>query len=161
MPDAVDFGVCDACKKDLSATQYAVALQHHTIDYTLPGDTPDDQACLDVGHTTTFATFCSSACCKEKLPDLLISQGLAPGLAANRVFGGPLYPCAKCGGLVNLTQPHGAWTKLKKNMELVDGSLQGCAEWFDVLAVVCSSCCGIGLQSEKDRADEYDEQRTG
>jgi hypothetical protein len=143
MPSANAYGNCHACSAELKKTQYGIALQHHTIAYTLEGETPDDQAYLEISSMATVASFCSNACCKSKLTAVLLLNGIAKDCEQTHIFGGPVHPCAKCDAMVNLTQPHGAWVKLKRTVEDVDGEPTGYPEWFDVHAVICAGCAGL------------------
>ena len=142
MSSADVYGTCKACNVALTDTQFAIALQHHTIAYTLEGDTPDDQAYLEISSMKTVASFCSDACCMEQLPTVLEDNGIPASHAQSQMFGGPIHPCAKCDAMVNLTQPHGAWAKIKRTVSIVDGELAGYPAWFDVHAVICAGCAG-------------------
>lgn len=150
------YGTCQACNVPLSDTQFAIALQHHTIAYTLEGDTPDDQAYLEISSMATAASFCSDACCMGQLPKVLENNGIPASHAQIQIFGGPIHLCAKCDAMVNLTQPHGAWAKLKRTVEIVDGELAGYPEWFDVHAVICVAC--TELQKEAALARIFSER---
>lgn len=90
---------------------------------------------------TTLSRFCSSACCKQQLAGLLQAQGLAPHLQHNRVGGGPIAPCGKCGKPVNMNQPHGAWIKGKVTADIQNGE-DDLPVWLDVFTVVCPDCAG-------------------
>lgn len=137
------YGICQACSVALTDNQFAIALQHHTIAYKLEGETPDDQAYLEISSMATAASYCSDACCMSKLTEVLLINGIAKDSEKTLVFGGPIHPCAKCNAVVNLTEPHGAWAKLERMVEVVDGELAGYPKWFDVHAVICAGCAGL------------------
>lgn len=147
MPSANTYGSCHACNSELTETQYGIALQHHTIAYTLEGDTPDDQAYLEISAMAMVGSYCSNACCKAQLPQVFEQNGIPPTYAQTQIFGGPIHPCAKCDAMVNLTQPHGAWAKLKRKVEIVEGQITGYPEWFDVHAVICAGCAGLAKKA--------------
>ena len=96
---------------------------------------------------TTMARFCSSVCCKQHLASLLEGQGLLGHLQHNRVYGGPIAPCGKCGKPVNMNQPHGAWIKGKVTADIQSGE-DAQPDWFDVLTVVCDGCMGNGAAGQ-------------
>lgn len=130
---------CYACRGTLKDSFQAFALQLNRIDYTLPGQTPSEQAFLQTSDSIVLVRFCSSACCKSKLGGLLELQGIPAGLQHNRVGGGPICPCGKCGKPVSLTQPHGAWLRAKYFFQ-ADGEAEEFPDWFDVLTVMCMDC---------------------
>ena len=143
------YGTCQACSVALTDNQFAIALQHHTIAYTLEGDTPDDQAYLEISSMETVTSYCSDACCMSKLTEVLLINGIAKDCEKTLVFGGPIHPCARCDAMVNLTQPHGAWAKLGRTVDVVDGELAGYPKWFDVHAVICAGCAGVDTSTSR------------
>lgn len=132
---------CAACGKPLGGAHHVFAFQDHQIAYTREGNTPSEQALLQPGACTTIARFCSSACCKPHLGHLLSAQSLPAQYQHNRVSGGPIVACGKCGKPVNLTQPHGAWIKGKVTADIQNAE-EAALDWLDVLAVLCAGCSG-------------------
>ena len=129
---------CDTCQQALGSTTYMFGAERHTLSYPLDGETPSEQALMTTSHGTVLGHYCSSACCKQQLGQQLAKQGLPEALQHNRVLGGPIVPCAKCGTVVNLAGPHTAWIKGK--LELEPGDDKPTLAWMDVLAVSCESC---------------------
>lgn len=132
---------CQACEQVLGGSHRLFGFLWHQISYELAGETPSDQAVMKTRALTTVARFCCSDCCMQQLARLLQAQGLAAHLQHNRVLGGPIAPCGKCGKPVNLCEPHGAWIKGKVTANIQNGE-DSLPDWLDVLAVVCASCCG-------------------
>ncbi|NYT60626.1 hypothetical protein H0A65_17050 [Alcaligenaceae bacterium] len=158
MSDSPSVGLCHACGVALKTTYQAFALQHHTIDYTFRGDTPNEQAHLTLASTYIVARFCSSQCCKPGLGSLLQAQRLSAALEYNQIQAGPRHPCAKCGKPVNMTQPHSAWVRCELTAEWNGSLWQAMApDWFIVLAVMCPDCAG--LASDAEDARQPDRQR--
>lgn len=143
MPNANDALRCQACNAPLENSFQAFAFQLNQIQYTRPGETPSQQAHLNAGGPQVVARFCNSGCCKPALGPLLKAQGIAAHYSENRVHGGPICPCGKCGKPVNLTQTHGAWVRAKFGLD-ENGLPDAHPDWFDVLTVVCSSCLSEG-----------------
>ena len=131
---------CAHCNALLGDVRYVFALQGHGMEYSRPGETPSEQAVLTSRVITTLARYCSSACCKQQLPDRLERLALPATLQHNRVLGGPICPCGKCGTPVVMTQPHVAVIKGKVLVE-PDGE-EGVPVWFDILTVLCDGCDG-------------------
>ena len=138
MPEVLK-SMCMECGTALGKTHHVFALQKHQIGYSQPGETPSEQALLTASTMTTIARFCSAPCCKNQLGELLQAQGLPVALQKNRVYGGPIAPCGKCGKPVDMSQPHGAWIKGKVTADLQMGE-DSSPHWLDILTVVCTSC---------------------
>lgn len=130
---------CAHCNALLGDVRYVFALQGHGMEYSRPGETPSEQAVLTSRVITTLARYCSSACCKQQLPDQLGRLALPATLQHNRVLGGPICTCGKCGTPVVMTQPHVAVIKGKVLMERDD---EGAPVWLDILTVLCEECRG-------------------
>ncbi len=130
---------CAHCNALLGDVRYVFALQDHGMEYSRPGETPSEQAVLTSRVITTLARYCSSACCKQQLPEQLERLALPANLQHNRVLGGPICPCGKCGTPVVMTQPHVAVIKGKVLMERDDESAP---VWLDILTVLCDECKG-------------------
>ncbi len=97
---------CPNCEQTLGEAQYAFALQAQQVEYTQPGETPDQQAVLTTLGLKTLGRYCSKACCKKQLPERLEQLGLPSEVQHHHVGGGPIWPCGHCGKPVNLTKPH-------------------------------------------------------
>ena len=145
---------CSTCTTPLSGSHHFFGLQRHHITYSLPGDTPSEQAVMNPSILTTMARFCSSVCCKQQLASLLKGQRLPGHLQHNRVYGGPIAPCGKCGKPVNMSQPHGAWIKGKVTADIQNGE-DAPPDWFDVLTVVCDSCIGNGAAGQVEQLEAH------
>lgn len=148
MSEASPQGCCDGCGVPIGSSLQAFALQHHTIEYALEGESPDEQAYLTLAGMDIKARFCSSACCKPQLPALLLAHGLPAAMAHNKLQGGPLHPCGKCGKPVNMTQPHGAYVRCKLTPP------DEAPDWFDVLALVCVGCAMLTDAQHNERAHQ-------
>jgi hypothetical protein len=136
-----DEAICATCEIPLGTVRYVFALQDHHVEYTLPGDTPTSQALLRPSVMTTLGRYCSSACCKKQLGAQLNRLGLPVALQNNRVMGGPICPCGRCGKPVTMTQSHAA--VIKGKVLLRRDGLEDDPEWFDMLTVLCQDCQGI------------------
>lgn len=135
---------CATCEAPLGAVRYVFALQGHHMEYSRPGETPSDQAVLRPSVMTTLGRYCSSACCKQQLPERLEGLGLPAHLQHNRVLGGPLCPCGKCGKPVNMTQPHSA--VIKGKVLLLANGEEDAPVWMDILSVLCPDCRNLAAQ---------------
>ncbi|MCZ8016229.1 MAG: hypothetical protein O9274_11065 [Limnobacter sp.] len=138
---------CYACNSELGKAFQALAFQSHRIEYTRQGNTPSEQAFMEAEAEYIPAYFCSSNCCKSKLGELLAAQGIAEHFKDNRVYGGPICPCGKCGKPVNMTQSHNAWVRGKFFFSALEED-DRTADWFDVLTVVCKACLFVGAKAE-------------
>lgn len=135
---------CATCEAPLGAVCYVFALQGHHVEYSRCGDTPSDQAVLRPSVMTTLGRYCSSACFKQELPEQLECLGLPTHLQHNRVLGGPICPCGKCGKPVNMTQPHAA--VIKGKVLLLANGEEDAPTWLDILTVLCKDCMGLTEQ---------------
>lgn len=135
---------CATCEAPLGAVRYVFALQDHHVEYSRSGETPSDQAVLRPSVMTTSGRYCSSTCCKQQLPERLEGLGLPAHLQHNRVLGGPICPCGKCGKPVNMTQPHVA--VIKGKVLLSASGEENAPVWFDILTVLCKDCMGLQAQ---------------
>ena len=136
-----DEAICATCQIPLGSVRYVFALQGHHVEYTRPGDTPTSQALLQPSVMTTLGRYCSSACCKKQLGAQLNRMGLPVALQNNRVMGGPICPCGRCGKPVAMTESHAAVIKGKVLLRW-DGA-EDYPTWFDMLTVLCQDCQGI------------------
>ena len=134
------YGHCKVCGAAIGKTHYALAWQFHAISYTRPGDTPEEQAVLNLDSTAVRASFCSKSCFHQGLTAALAAEGLPEKIAHQRVLGGPLYPCVKCGTPVNLMASHPAWVRCKQTMVAQGDEEIGLPDWFDVMGVECPAC---------------------
>lgn len=151
---------CAACSTPLGGSHHMFGFQRNQITYSLPGETPSEQALMKPSILSTLGRFCCSACCKQQLASLLEAQGLPSHLQHNRVYGGPIAPCGKCGKPVNMSQPHGAWIKGKVTADIQNG-VDAAPDWFDVLTVVCASCVGpegfSGIDRQIDQKNTFEQ----
>lgn len=95
-----DFGCCNACGKPL--TERRVSLNRLIEQYRYgPQETMEG----DVLRDETVATYCSAECAWPAMHIYLCERDI------NYTGGsaGPVVPCAKCGGLLDMTQPHVAY----------------------------------------------------
>jgi hypothetical protein len=128
--------------------------QHQHLYYERSGDTPTVQAILKPSNLAIGAWFCSSACCKQQLGNLLETQGFPGHLQHNRVQGGPIAPCGKCGKPVDMSEHHGAWIKGKVTADIQHGE-DATPDWVDVLTVVCLNCAETAAkESVEERIDQ-------
>ena len=134
------YGHCQVCGAAIGKTHYALAWQFHEIVYTRPGDTPDEQAVLNLDSTAIRASFCSKSCFHLGLGAALAAEGLPEEIASQRVLGGPLYPCVKCCTPVNLMASPPAWVRCKQTMIVQGDKEVGLPDWFDVMGVECPAC---------------------
>ena len=155
--NAAPYGCCKVCGAALHKTHYALAWQFHAISYTRPGDTPEEQAVLNLDSTAVRARFCSKACFHQGLRPALEADGLPAGLAEHRVLGGPIHPCVKCGKPVNLMASHPAWVRCKQTMIPQDDEEISLPDWFDVMGVECADC-DFSLASERQNRGAVDQK---
>lgn len=130
---------CTTCAAPLGGRHQLFGFQSNQLSYELPGETPSDQALMRPSQLSFHARFCGSTCCERQLAALLEEQGLPSHLQQNRVYGGPIATCGKCGKPVNMTQPHGAWIRGEVTSPIQQG-VDAAPAWFDVLTVVCAGC---------------------
>lgn len=135
---------CATCEVPLGAVRYVFALQGHHVEYSRCGDTPSDQAVLRPSVMTTLGRYCCSACCKQQVPEQLEGLGLPTHLQHNRVLGGPICPCGRCGKPVYMTQPHAA--VIKGKVLLLANGEEDAPVWLDILTVLCKDCMGLTAQ---------------
>lgn len=149
MSEPSNLGVCDVCGVGLASTHRYFGFQRNQISYSLPGETPDQQAALTYAGTHIRARFCRSTCSKSQLSSWLAMEGLPPEIVSKRIGGGPIYPCICCSKPVNLNHSHTAWVKGQQTASWDDGWSYE-ADWFDVMAVACSECSGAQQSLERE-----------
>lgn len=99
-----DYGHCDACGKPLTARYFTfnrLVEQCHYNQEEVDGD-----LCIEVLREETLATYCSAECAWPAMLAALMEHGIKhTGGGA-----GPIEACAKCGGVVLMSQPHIAYS---------------------------------------------------
>lgn len=135
---------CPTCEKATGSARHVFALQAQQIEYTMPGDTPNEQAALSPLALTTLKRYCTSACCKAQLPELLEKLGLPAELQFNRVEGGPICPCGHCGKPVNMTQIHIG--VIRGHVALKPNGEESYPNEQTMHTVLCKKCMGAQAQ---------------
>ncbi len=135
---------CPTCEKALGSARHVFALQAQQVEYTMPGDTPNEQAALSPLALTTLKRYCTSACCKAQLPELLEKLGLPAELQFNRVEGGPICPCGHCGKPVNMTQVHIG--VIRGHVDLEPDGEESYPDAQTMHTVLCKKCMGAQSQ---------------
>lgn len=136
---------CPTCQKSLASARHVFALQAQQVEYTQPGETPDEQAALKTLALTTLKRYCTSACCKAQLPELFEQLGLPAELQFNRVAGGPLCPCGHCGKPVNMTQVHVG--VIRGHVTLESDGQERYPDAQTMHTILCKSCMGTHAQA--------------
>ncbi len=135
---------CPTCEQALGGVRHVFALQAQKVEYTLPGETPNEQAALSPLALTTLKRYCTSACCKAQLPELLEQLGLPAELKFNRVAGGPICPCGHCGKPVNMTQVHIG--VIRGHVDLEPDGEESYPDAQTMHTVLCKKCMGAQSQ---------------
>lgn len=136
---------CHCCHAPLASVRYVFAIQRHHLEYEQQDEVTEAQAMLYTSELTTLERYCSSACCKQELAVQLEKLGLPPQLQHNRILGGPICPCGKCGKPVDMTKPHVAVVKGKVQSDS-EGN-EDVPDWLDMLTVLCANCFGLPQQA--------------
>lgn len=133
-----DFGQCDLCDSELSAHYHSLDYLIERLNYHCPDDPDNVLATADILYADSLHCYCGPACAAIGAQAELAERGVSllyPG-------GGPLEPCAKCGALVELSQPYVEYQlmELTEHRELSPVTLQPYA--VETLAIVCLACDG-------------------
>lgn len=138
MSKSENFGECEACGASLGARYWSFNRLVERLDYDRQGDAPDDCATITVLSDEPLGQFCGDGC--ARLTALL---GLAErGLRLFDCGTGPIETCAKCGGPVDLTEPH-VFYQLMDQTETRKPWLNTIQPHdFESLAYVCPRCDG-------------------
>ena len=100
MPPKPDLGCCNACGKPLTESRGSF---NRVIEQYRYG--PQEAIEVDVLSDESVAMYCSAECAWPAMHIYLCERDIKyTGGSA-----GPVVPCARCGGLLDMTQPHVAY----------------------------------------------------
>ena len=133
-----DFGCCGACAASLTARYTSLNRLVERTDYDRPGETPDDQATITTLRDDVLGEYCDAVCAMPSALLVLFERGLrhAGGGA------GPIETCAKCGGPVDLTEPHVTYQLMDQTETRKPWLISIQPHDAEVLAYVCQRCDG-------------------
>lgn len=138
MTQPEDFGRCDTCEAGLTSRYSSFNRLVERIDYDRPGETPDDQATITILRDDVLGEFCGEVCA---MPSVLLAL-FERGLRHSGGGAGPIETCAKCGGPVDLTQPHVAYQLMDQTETRKPWLISIHTHEAETLAYVCQHCDG-------------------
>ena len=129
-----DYGKCDVCNKQLEPHFYSFERQVEQARY----DREDGQTEIKVLRSETIASYCSAKCAWASIIPGLAERGI------KRTGGGegPIEVCAKCDGLVDMTQPHINYSYFDQTLDVKPWLTSIEVHYAEGLAVVCVRCDG-------------------
>ncbi len=153
MSESKEFVECDTCGASLGARYWSFNRLVERVDYDRQGETPDDCATITVLRDDVLGQFCDDGCAKITAWSDLAGRGLR----LIECGAGPIETCAKCGGPVDLTEPH-VFYQLMDQTETRRPWLNTIQPHdTEALAYVCSRCDGDLAADEMNVPETEDE----
>jgi ssDNA-binding Zn-finger/Zn-ribbon topoisomerase 1 len=150
-----DFVECDTCGASLDVRFWSFDRLVQRFDYDRQGDTPDDCATVTVLRDEMLGQFCDDDCARlTALPDLA-----ERGLKLVECGAGPIETCAKCGGPVDLTEPHVFYQLMDQTVTHKPWLSSVQPHDTEALAYVCPRCDGDLTADEMNVPETMDESR--
>jgi hypothetical protein len=139
-----DFGCCNACGKPLTERRFTL---NRVIEQYRYG--PQEAIESDVLSDETAAIYCSAECAWPAMHIYLSEQDIKyTGGSA-----GPVVPCARCGGLLDMTQPHVAYVVRDETEQRTPWLNSIEVHSAEGLADVCLQCDGDNIDDTEVREE--------
>lgn len=121
---------CECCGNIFRDLLFDISLDYERVDFRSPSSFDE----VEVKGSESIANFCSKKCRSEKELAVLAAQHLS--ITATRPSLGPVESCAKCRGLVDMSDWH--LTFLESDIDTSGDSFRPLD--INYLAVVCNKC---------------------
>jgi hypothetical protein len=123
---------CDACARPYTNPHFTISRGVEIVEF--PAGSP--YPIVSPSSVDAIVQCCSQACLDSQRKSVLERDQVSatyPGI-------GPIEACSRCGGPVDMTRPHVAWTEDETIVD--DGQLFQTATviGFELLAVLCRRC---------------------
>ena len=153
MSNSRDFGICDTCGTSLAARYTSFERLVERFAYDRTGNTPGEQATVTIIRMDMLGQYCDEKCA---WPDAVLSLA-ERGLRHTGDGSGPIEPCARCGGPVDLTRPHVAYQLMDQTETRQPWLISIQPHSSETLAYVCPRCDGDLAADEMNVPESEDE----
>jgi hypothetical protein len=136
------YGMCATCDQPLTDYQVQFERRVERMSY-LPMGASELQAMVSVLYSKELACYCSKDCASLGIYKELQARGIKNTGGSI----GPVTSCAKCGSIVDLTQPHVHYVKMEVTVKKKPSQTSLSVHDDEGLADICINCDPDGAVS--------------
>jgi len=136
------YGMCTICNQPLNDYQVQFDRRIERMSYLPMGDS-ELQAMVSVLYAEGLACYCSKDCANLGIYKELQDRGIKSTGGSI----GPLTSCAKCGSIVDMTQPHVHYVKMEVTVNKTPSQTSLTVHDDEGLADICINCDPDGALS--------------